>query len=175
MSEVHFFMQARFPSADLSGRFFRAVYSHGSPGDTTGAVEALKAIGVEVDEFLHPGLVWTIEDCGVDERECLSLKASCSGESSHVIGALCVAAGRSGASSVLSILHDTSTGAYQALGAGESEPVELYTTYDYDAVGDNFVAGVRRLLAVAHHYTRQLVDDAVLHPDADALILPVTS
>jgi hypothetical protein len=42
-------------------------------------------------------------------------------------------------------------------------------------VGDNFVAGVRRLLAVAHQYTRQLVDDAVLHPAADALILPVTS
>ena len=174
MSEVHFYMQARFPSAELSGRFFRAVYSHGSEIDTKGAVEELEAIGVEVVEFLGPGLAWEIEDCGVDDRERMSLKASCSGASSHVIGALCVAAGRSGASSVLSILHDTSTGAYQALGVNGDDPVELYTTYDYEAVGDDFVAGIRRLLAVAHRHTKQLIDDALLHHD-DALVLPVTS
>ena len=171
MSEINFFMQARFPSADLSGRFFRAVYSHGSKIDTKGAVEELKEIGVEVVEFLGPGLNWVIEDCGVDERDCLSLKANCSGESSHVIGALCVAAGRSGASSVLSILHDTSTGVYQALGVGADDPVELYTTYDYEAVGDNFVAGVRRLLVIAHQHSKKLMDDALLHPD-DALVPP---
>jgi hypothetical protein len=159
-------MQARFPGADLSGRFFRAVYSHGGRSDTTGAVDELEAIGVDVAGFLDPELSWEIEDCGVDERECLSLKASCSGESSEVIGALCVAARRSGASSALAILYDTSTGAYQALGASEREPVELYTTYDHDAVGDDFVAGVRRLLAVAHQHTKQLVADAILHPEA---------
>ena len=103
VSEVHFFMQARFPGADLSGRFFRAVYSHGGQRDTTGAAEELAAIGVDVAAFLDPDLSWEIEDCGVDERDCLHLKANTSGESSQVIGALCVAA--------------------HALGAGQAEVV----------------------------------------------------
>lgn len=165
MSEVHFFVQARFPNAALSGRFFRAVYSHGGRSDDTGAAEELEASGVDVATFLDPELDWEIEDCGVDERECLSLKATCSGEASEVIGALCVAARRAGASSVLAILFDTSTGAYQALGATESAPVELYTSYDYDSVGDDYVAGVRRLLAAAHEHAKKLVEDGLLQAE----------
>lgn len=162
MSEVVFFMQASFPDAARSGRFFRAVYSHDSEIETNGAVEELEAEGVDTSSFLDPELDWEIEDCGVDDREHLRLKAGCSGESSQVIGALAVAARRAGATSVISFLFDTSTGDYQALGATEETPVEIYTTQDYDSVGDDFVSGLRRLVLAAHEHTTRLIEDGLL-------------
>lgn len=163
MSEIAFEVQARFPDADGSGRFFRVVYTKSSDAEPTEADCAeLEKRGVELDSFLDADLDWELEDCGVDDRECLRLKANCSGEASEVIGALAVAAKRAGASSVLAILYDTSTGTYQALSATTEGPLELYTTFNDEAVGDDFAAGVRRLLAAAYGHTKGLVDDGLL-------------
>lgn len=169
MSEVHFQIQARFPAADLSARFFRAVYSHGSDNDVTGIIDELEGMGVETSTFLDPEFSWEVEDCGVDEHECFRLKAVAdAGPSQGVIGAIAIAASRAGATSVLAILCDTSTGAYQALGTNSDGIVELFTTYDYDEVGDDYASGIRRLLLRAHQCTSGLVQDGVLPPDTGA-------
>lgn len=163
MSEIVFVIQARFPGPEASGRFFRVVYAGASGADPQADdVAKLEGQGVLLESFLGEALDWELEECGVDERECLSLRASCSGEGSSVIGALCVAARCAGASSVLATLYDTSTGAYQALGATMERPLELFTTYDDEAVGDDYAAGLRRLLARAHGHTAQLVADGLL-------------
>lgn len=163
MSETVFVVQARFSNADASGRFFRVVYTQANGSEPDAAdLAKLEGQGVSTESFLGEDLDWELEECGVDERECLTLRANCSGEGSSVIGALCVAARCAGASSVLATLYDTTTGAYQALGATTESPVELFTTYDDEAVGDDYAAGLRRLLAEAHRHTKLLAADGLL-------------
>jgi hypothetical protein len=163
MSEIVFVVQARFPDAEASGRFFRVVYTQASGAEPEADdLAKLEGQGVLLESFRNEELDWELEECGVDERECLKLRANCSGEGSSVIGALAVAARCAGATSVLAILYDTSMGAYQALGATVESPVELFTTYDDEAVGDDYAAGVKRLLAAAHGHTTRIVEDGLL-------------
>jgi len=56
---------------------------------------------------------------------------------------LTFAAARAGATSVLTLLFNPSTGLYQALGANDEGVVELFTTENDDAVGDDQEAVAR--------------------------------
>jgi hypothetical protein len=125
-------------------------------------VEELRGLGIPVERFLARDVGWSIADCGVDERNCFRLKGSCGSGAGFVTEELCVAAKKAGASSVLMISCDTQTGAYLATSATDSGPVLLFETYDPDEVGEDFVAGVQRLLAQAHRVASGLVRDGLL-------------
>lgn len=150
MSEIHFFVRASFPSTETSARFYRAVRASVTEGQE----------GQET--IVDPELDWEAEDYGVDDKERFHLKAMCEGESSEVIGALTSAARRFGASSAMAILFDTETGIYQAIAAKTAGIIELYTTENHAAVGDDFIEGMKRLIAEAHQQTASVIRDGLL-------------
>lgn len=153
MSEIHFFVRASFPSTETSARFYRAVRASVTEGQE----------GQEGQEtIVDPELDWEAEDYGVDDKERFHLKAMCEGESSEVIGALTSAARRFGASSAMAILFDTETGIYQAIAAKTEGIIELYTTENHGAVGDDFIEGMKRLIAEAHQQTANVIRDGLL-------------
>ena len=163
MSEVYFQLQARFPTDDLSARAFRGIYARRTPEKIEKVLAEFNALGIDALSFLSPDVLWELEDCLVDDENCLHLKAlSGAGPSQGVIPALTLAMHQAGASSVLTVLYDTSSGTYQALSIDNNEVVEVYTTFDYDSVGDDYFEGIRRLLLRAYRATSHLVNDGLL-------------
>ena len=165
MSELNLQLEARFNEPDMCSRVFRGLYAHrvGGQNHSSGLAE-FQALGLDASSILNESQSWVLEDCGVDEQGTLYLKAvaAASSKGYEIFRDIMLLIKRGGATALLAVEYNDGTGDYYALTASQGGISELYHTCDYESVGDDFYAGVKKRLAEVHDEMARLRRESLL-------------
>ena len=164
MSELHLQLEARFNEPDTCSRIFRGLYSHKTDrqNHSSGLAE-FQGLGLDASSILNESESWILEDCGVDEKGMLYLKAAAASSKGYdVFRDILHLIDKGGATALLAVEYDDGTGDYYALTVRQGEIFELYHTYDYESVGDDFYVGVKNRLAEIHGELARLRRESIL-------------
>jgi len=148
MSEVYLRLECSFEQEEKRSAVFQGVYSHAPHcRDHSEGLAIFRSLGVDASDILRDDRAWELSDCGVDASGKLFLRAMAGPDSGYVVfPALLRIVGQAGASGVLGVLSHTGAGIYEALTTRDGKVETVYTTDNYEEVGDDFFDGMKQLL-----------------------------